>query len=413
MKKLTQVLCGSALFLIATITFAHHSATVFDGNKTVQKTGKVFKFIFRNPHLIINMDVTNKNGETVQWKIEGQNIATLRKAGFNRDSVKEGDVITVKMRPLKTGNPGGLLQGLIGADGKSFSMDGSYLSAQDSSNTGRRLAPPALMKYVPPPVGETLWDREKKTRPKELPIVSEGLSAGDSAHTGVTPGALDPANLAAERSPAAFDLTGVWQYRGEDQHRANYGSYEFKPMPPLTEGAKSYYKKYQESARNGTRFEDPAIRCYPVGVPRLMTRYGSLMIMQYPTAIFMISRLSNEYRVIYMDGRKRATSGELERNWGGESLGHWEGETLVVKTTGFIGENHFVQAGIRASKDFTLVERYSAINDGNTIAMEFTMTDPQNWDGEWKHTKFRDRVLRSDVREANCIYTDNLALPGT
>ena len=59
-----------------------------------------------------------------------------------------------------------------------------------------------------------------------------------------------------------------------------------------------------------------------------------------------------------------------------------------------------------------IVERIQMINDGSTLAIEFTFTDPDHWIGEWKHVKFRDRVLRSDVREANCIYTDNLSLPG-
>ncbi len=52
------------------------------------------------------------------------------------------------------------------------------------------------------------------------------------------------------------------------------------------------------------------------------------------------------------------------------------------------------------------------LNDGNTLQMEFTMTDPEHWEGEWKHTKFRDRTLRADIREANCIAADNELLPG-
>ncbi|MCY4608763.1 MAG: hypothetical protein OXD40_09220, partial [bacterium] len=147
-------------------------------------------------------------------------------------------------------------------------------------------------------------------------------------------------------------------------------------------------------------------------MPRFMTRYGSLMMLQYPTAIFMVSRLNNDYRVIYLDGRERLPEGQLDRNWHGESLGHWEGDTLVVETTGFIGENHLMQAGVLAGTQLKIVERYRMINDGNTLAIEFTFTDPEHWEGEWTHMKFRDRVLRSDVREANCIYTDNQILPG-
>ena len=59
-----------------------------------------------------------------------------------------------------------------------------------------------------------------------------------------------------------------------------------------------------------------------------------------------------------------------------------------------------------------IVERYQVINDGSTLVMEFTFSVPEHWVGEWHHIKFRDKVLRSDVREANCIYKDNLALPG-
>lgn len=403
--------CLSAVLMCGT-SMAHHAATVFDRKASIQKTGKVSKFIYRNPHLIINMEVDNGNGGVDLWKIEGQSIAALRQKGFVRTSIKEGDEITVRMRPLKSGEHGGLLQGLIGADGTAYSMDGSEVTPQEDASTGERLAAPALVEFVAPPEGDDWRAREKRTRPPQLPIVSKGLSAGDDTSTGKMAGALDPENLAASRPPAPFDLTGVWQFRGEDRYRANYGSYEFKPMPKLTPAAQAFYDKHLETARTGARSNDPALQCYPVGMPRIMTRYGSLMMLQYPTAIFMLSRLSNEYRVIYTDGRERMPANDLERNWGGESIGRWEGDTLVVETTGFIGENHYVQAGVRASKSLRIIERYRMLNDGNTIAIEFEMTDPETWEGTWRHTKFRDRVLRSDVKEANCIVSDNLALPG-
>ena len=143
-----------------------------------------------------------------------------------------------------------------------------------------------------------------------------------------------------------------------------------------------------------------------------MTRYGAMMMMQYPTAIFMVSRLNNDYRVIYLDGRQPLSGNEIDRNWQGESLGHWEGSTLVVETSGFIGTNRLIQAGVPSGEQLKIVERISLINDGNTMVSEYTFTDPEYWVGEWKHVKFRDRVLRSDVKEANCIYEDNFELPG-
>lgn len=404
MKKAIISLILFSPFLFHQLGFSHHSAVVFDGARTVNKTGEVTQFIMRNPHMILTMNIENDEGVVEEWKIEGQSIAGMQAMGFTRKSISVGDQITVKVYPLKSGKPGGLIEGVIGADGVAYNMEAPAET--------QRLVYPALLPWEPPPEGETWQEREEKTRPSSLPIVSDGLAAGDSTATGLMPGALDPENLSKERPRAPFDLTGVWQFRGEDNWRANYGSFEFKPKPKLTPKAQAYLDEYIEASERGERFGDPTALCYPPGMPRFMTRYGSLMMLQYPTAIFMVSRLNNDYRVIFLDGRERLPESAIDRNWHGESLGHWEEDTLVVETTGFIGENHLIQAGVPAGKQLKIVERYQMINDGNTLAIEFTFTDPEHWEGEWKHMKFRDRVLRSDVREANCIYTDNQSLPG-
>jgi len=404
MKHITRILVGSLLVFAGNQAFTHHSAVVFDESRTIQKTGVVTRFIMRNPHMIITMDVTDESDQVATWNIEGQSIAGMTSMGFNRESVSVGDTVTIKMYPLKTGEPGGLIEGMIGADGKSYNME--------APRSARRQVYPALMEWVPPPEEETLADRERKTRPPQLPIVSVGQGPGSNSSAGDQPGALDPDNLAEERPPAPFDLTGVWRYRGEDEWRANYGSFEFKPKPKLTPKAQKFFDEYIEASEEGVRYGDPTALCYPPGMPRYMTRYGSLMMLQYPTAIFMVSRLNNDYRVIYLDGRERVSESKLDRNWHGESLGHWEGDTLIIETTGFTDSNHLIQAGIITGDQLTIIERYRVINDGNTLMIDFTFIDPEHWEGKWEHTKFRDRVLRSDVKEANCIYTDNQVLPG-
>ena len=404
MKHITRILVGSLLVFAGNQAFTHHSAVVFDESRTIQKTGVVTRFIMRNPHMIITMDVTDESDQVATWNIEGQSIAGMTSMGFNRESVSVGDTVTIKMYPLKTGEPGGLIEGMIGADGKSYNME--------APRSARRQVYPALMEWVPPPEEETLADRERKTRPPQLPIVSVGQGPGSNSSAGDQPGALAPDNLAEERPPAPFDLTGVWRYRGEDEWRANYGSFEFKPKPKLTPKAQKFFDEYIEASEEGVRYGDPTALCYPPGMPRYMTRYGSLMMLQYPTAIFMVSRLNNDYRVIYLDGRERVSESKLDRNWHGESLGHWEGDTLIIETTGFTDSNHLIQAGIITGDQLTIIERYRVINDGNTLMIDFTFIDPEHWEGKWEHTKFRDRVLRSDVKEANCIYTDNQVLPG-
>jgi hypothetical protein len=404
-RKIQTVAC-MALLAFAAQAPAHHSAVAFDKAETQVVEGTVTKFIWRNPHLSITMDV---NGES--WRIEGGSTNEMVNNGFDRTSLSEGDKISVLVNPLKSGKPGGLMQGLTIADGTTFGMEepsyasgGSATAPANPLSTERQL--PSLTEYVPPPASDTWQKREARTRPDSLPMTGSRVRAGTVA------GALDPEHLAKGWPEPAFDLTGTWAFRGEVSEQSNYGAYEFKPHPKLTSKAQSFYEEYIAHAKKGERFFEPTAFCYPAGMPRLMTRYGSLMMLHYPTAIYMLSRLNNEYRVVYLDGREREAENLRDPNWNGESLGHWEGDSLVIETEGFADDNHIIQQGILAGDQLKISERYTLINDGNTIKMDFTMTDPEHWVGEWKHTKFRDRLLKADVKEANCLPEDNLSLPG-
>jgi hypothetical protein len=388
------------------VSFAHHSAVAFDKSRTEVVSGTVTKFIWRNPHLSVTLDVAKDSGGTEEWRIEGGSTRDMVANGFDRESLQNGDTVTVMVNPLKSGQPGGLMQGLTLADGKTFGMEAAtYATAPANPLTSERQLP-SLTEYVPPPAGETWQKREARTRPAELPMPSGRVGSGS------IPGVLDPGHLAKDWPKASFDMTGTWDFRGEVAEQAHYGQYEFKPHPEFTAKGKATYAEYQEYARAGKRYTEPTAFCYPAGMPRLMTRYGALMILQYPTAIFIMSRLNNEYRVVFMDGREREPENIRDKNWSGESLGRWEGDTLVIETEGFTDENHLIQQGVFTGDQLKITERYTMLNDGNTIKMDFIMTDPEHWIGEWRHTKFRDRLLKSDVREANCLFEDNESLPG-
>ena len=84
----------------------------------------------------------------------------------------------------------------------------------------------------------------------------------------------------------------------------------------------------------------------------------------------------------------------------------------MVETSGFTDENHLIQQGVFTGDQLKIIERIQVINDGNTMVTEYIMTDPEHWEGEWRHVKFRDRILNADVREATCLPADNDLLPG-
>jgi hypothetical protein len=303
MRNLRIITILSMMFFgvsTAQVSFAHHSAVAFDKTKTQAVTGTVKKFIWRNPHLSVTMDVTSEAGGTEEWRIEGGSTREMVANGFDRESLQKGDVVTVLVNPLKSGDVGGLMQGLTLANGLSFGMDaGSYAEAPANPLTSERQLP-SLTAYVPPPAGETWQKREARTRPAELPMPKGRVGSGD------VPGALDPEHLARAWPKAPFDMTGTWDFRGEVAEQAHYGQYEFKPHPEFTEKSKKIYAEYQEFARAGKRYIEPTAFCYPAGMPRLMTRYGASPI---PDGDFHYveaeQRISSD-----LHGRPRARAGK-------------------------------------------------------------------------------------------------------
>ena len=94
-------LCGAALS-------AHHSFAVFDMTQEKTITGVVSKFEWTNPHTFIFVDVPNDKGVVESWAIEGMSPNYLGRRGWSKNSVKPGEKITVSVRPLKEGKPGGM-----------------------------------------------------------------------------------------------------------------------------------------------------------------------------------------------------------------------------------------------------------------------------------------------------------------
>lgn len=85
---------------------AHHSfQATFKPDAKIDVEGVVTKFSFRNPHIIINLDVTNADGSVTNWMSEGAAATLMRRAGWARDTVKPGDVIRVHGDSTHDGSP--------------------------------------------------------------------------------------------------------------------------------------------------------------------------------------------------------------------------------------------------------------------------------------------------------------------
>ena len=118
-------------------------------------------------------------------------------------------------------------------------------------------------------------------------------------------------------------------------------------------------------------------------------------------------------RTIYLDGRDFSDPDLVVPSYNGESIGQWEGDTLVVRSKYFETDNHWIDSGIPISDQFELVERIRLTEDGTVMEVDYILTDPQMWEGEWHSSKSYTRQDHTDINEANCILAYNAFLPGT
>ena len=215
--------------------------------------------------------------------------------------------------------------------------------------------------------------------------------------------ALAPANLAFPHPEAPFDLTGIWTTDFRWPENQETGGYEFFPLPKLKPEAAALYAAKEKAFAEGKTFRDDAGLCFPPGMPRTMTRVWPMMIMQYPTVIVMISGFDNALRLVYLDGRGHTDYDYLIPSYQGDSIGRWEGDELVITTTGLEPEGHWMQQGIPMSEELFIEERITVSEDGRTMKTQMTFTDPVNWEGEWKTTKYFRFSDTAEVTEVNCI----------
>ena len=241
------------------------------------------------------------------------------------------------------------------------------------------------------------------------PLSPERLDRMVPKHPGYL-GALAPANLKAERPPAPIDLTGTWFV----DLREGFAHYLFgPPYPYFFEGGREALIEAPKYAARNETYRDSIGQCFPPGMPMIMTRVWPHAFIQLPTAIYMISGFNNSVRTIFLDGREHSDPDLVVPGYNGESIGRFEGDELVVDTRYFETDNHWIDHGIPISDEFRIVERIRLLEDGSVMEVDYTMTDPQNWRGEWRSTKRFNRQDYTDVNEANCILAYNENLPGT
>jgi hypothetical protein len=137
-----------------------------------------------------------------------------------------------------------------------------------------------------------------------------------------------------------------------------------------------FWEKVQKLDQNGNT-EDPSFGCKPAGVPRMGP---PAQIVQTPKEMVFLyvsppaEGWGDAYRVIPTDGRAHTPLDDLDGTWKGESIGHWEGDVLVVDTIGFNDTSWLDITGYFHSENMHVIERMR--REGDTLTWQATVEDP-------------------------------------
>jgi hypothetical protein len=168
------------------------------------------------------------------------------------------------------------------------------------------------------------------------------------------------------------------------------GAIPYKPEALATR------KQNQEDWLN----RDPEIKCYLPGVPRATYMPYPFQIVQSRSAMTFVYEYAGAVRNIYLKDPGPA----LADSWMGQSVAHWEGETLVVNVTDMIDRTWFDRAGNFHSDKLHVVERYTRTSP-DIIAYEATIEDPSVFTRPWKISMalYRRQEKNAQLLDFKCV----------
>jgi hypothetical protein len=282
------------------------------------------------------------------------------------------------------------------------------LMPSELSGAGGQQPATKAEKYVPPrtvdgqPDLQGVWANNNAT-PLERPAALAGRALLTDAEVAALK--AKAAELFSGDGDAAFGddvflavLSGVKKFGSSDTTTGNYNQFwivdrDFDNrtslitdppdgrLPPMTPEAQKRRASLQldRAQRGSDGPEDRTLseRCITFGAPRLGAAYNSyFQIFQTRDHVAILMETIHDARIIPLDGRPHV--GQNVRQWHGDSVGRWEGDTLVVETTNYSPKSDF--RGAR--ENLHIVERFTRVSPGR-IDYEVVVNDPTTWTRPW------------------------------
>jgi hypothetical protein len=356
----TRIFSFLALLTAACLpAFAHHSlAAEYDDKRPVTLKGTVVKFDWTNPHVFVSLDVAD-----VTWAVEFPSRIELKRDGWTQESIHIGDVVTIDASLARDGSKAANAKVVILAGGKRL-----------------KAAPAPFLK-----VSETA---------KPTPRWPD--TGGEKGHPrlGFVPGET---GYWSSTAASILEETGANVRMNSDGLLANIADAgKVAPFQPWALGLYQYRQK-------ALLKDDPMASCLPPGGPRQFQVPYGIQIVEQPEKkriLVMMGGGNRNWRLINLDGRKHQPD-DLLPTYYGDSVGQWEGDTLVIDTMGFNERFWFGNGGLPHTENLHLTERLSR-PDFNTLKYQVRVDDPGAYTRPWSAGWTLQWIPNQEIEEYFC-----------
>ena len=222
-------------------------------------------------------------------------------------------------------------------------------------------------------------------------------------------GAPDIDAAPQRRADGKLDLSGIWQAdpgaRGivggvGGVLRSPYFLDVTADIDPKEAPLQPWAREEYERRRARNSMDDPTARCQPTGVPALHTTPIPFKLVQLPELLVILFEKDVDYRQIFMDGR--SLPNDPNPSFMGYSVGHWEGDTLVVESSGFNETTWLDRFGHPHTQAMKLTERFRRLTIGR-MELEMMIDDPGALTAPITFTQSLVLIPDTELLEHYCI----------
>jgi hypothetical protein len=354
------------------LAWAHHGGAEYDLGKTVEFKAKLTRLELINPHSWIYFDVTESAGKVSHHRCEMRSVHVLRRSGWTKENFPIGQQVTIEASPNRTDPASCYLQTIQFADGTRMDRYGQYVKAPQGGG----------IQEVRGPISAP-----KNNRPARRPTGEPNI-AGEWAP--VQQVMVNPRGTGGGLVP----LDTLSQYK-DGQRPANAAKAGRKggaaPKGPRLYGGTELTEAGEKSAAEFKRDDNPRFHCQTTSVVFDWTFDGPVdRITQNKDTIVLEYGQFGFKRTIYMNTKEHPAN--LKPSRAGHSIGHWEGDTLIVDTVGF--SPGFLNPPVRNSDKLHVVERFSLDPKTMALTRAYTAEDPVYLKGKYTGS---DTILVADA----------------